>query len=84
MNEKDTGSGVQRSGDARANAWWDALLPNSSIEQWRMVVIVTGYTLFVTSQHDVIFRFATNVLAKFVDTTCIFRDAGAAVGHGEQ
>jgi len=49
-----------------------------------MVVIVTGYTLFVTSQHDVIFRFATNVLAKFVDTTCIFRDAGAAVGHGEQ
>jgi len=22
----------------------------------------------------------TNVLAKFVDTTCIFRDAGAAVG----
>jgi len=33
-------SGVQRSGDAP--------LPNSSIEQWRLVVIVTGYTLFVT------------------------------------
>jgi len=27
-------------------------------------------------------RFQTNVLAKFVDTTCIFRDAGAAVGQG--
>jgi len=33
-------------------------LPNSSIEQWRMVVIVTGYTLFATSQYDVIFTFA--------------------------
>jgi len=35
-------SGVQRSGDA----WGDCLigcpLPNSGIEQWRMVVIVTG------------------------------------------
>jgi len=42
-----------------------------------MVVLVTGYTLFVTSKHDVIFRFATNVLTKFVDATCIFSDAGA-------
>jgi len=41
-------------------------LLNSSIEQWRLVVIVTGYTLFVTSQHDVILRFATNVLAKLL------------------
>jgi len=49
-----------------------------------MVVIVTGYTLFVTSRYDVIFTFATNVLTKFVDTTCIFRDAGAAIGQGEQ
>jgi len=32
--------------------------PNSSIEQWRMVVIVTGYALFVTLQYDVIFTFA--------------------------
>jgi len=48
-----------------------------------MVVIVTGYKLlFVTSQYDVIFRFATNVLAKFFDTTCVFRDTGAAVGQG--
>jgi len=31
---------------------------NSSIEQWRMVVIVTGYTPFVTSQYDVILTFA--------------------------
>jgi len=48
-----------------------------------MVVIITGYTLLlVTSQYDVIFRFATNVLAKFVDTTCVFRDTGAGVGQG--
>jgi len=47
-----------------------------------MVVIVTGYTLFVTSQYNVIFRFAMNVLAKFVHITCVFRDAGAAVGQG--
>jgi len=53
---------------------WLETLPNSSVEQWCMVVIVTGYTLFVTSQYDVIFRLATNVLAKFVDTTtCIFK-----------
>jgi len=39
-----------------------------------MVVISTGYTLFVTSQYDVILTFANNVLAKFVDTTCILRD----------
>jgi len=39
--------------------------------------------LFVTSQYDVIFRFVTKVLAKFVDTTaCMFRDTGAAVGQG--
>ena len=36
-----------------------------------MVVIVTEYMLFATSQHDIISRFQTNVLAKFVDTTCI-------------
>jgi len=27
-------------------------------------------------------RLQTNVLAKFVNTTCTFRDAGAAVGQG--
>jgi len=42
-----------------------------------MVVIVTGFTLFVTSHS----RLQTNVLAKFVDTTCMFRDAGAAAGR---
>jgi len=47
-----------------------------------MVVIVIAYTLFVTSHCGVIFRFGTNVLAKFVDTACIFSDAGAAVGQG--
>jgi len=61
----------------------DAPLPNSSIEHrlGPMVVIITRYNLFVTSQYDVIFTFATNILEKFVDTTCIFRDAGAAAGR---
>jgi len=67
-----------------ATAWLDAPLPNSSIEQWRTIVIVTGYRLFVTSQFDVIFKFETNILAKSVDITCTFRDAGAAGGQGEQ
>jgi len=48
-----------------------------------MVVSVTGYTMLVTSQYYVIFTFATNVLAKFVHSTCIFRDAGEAAGHGD-
>jgi len=52
-------SGVQRSGDARDDYLIGCPLPNSTIEQWRMVVIVTGHTLFVTSQCDVIFTFAT-------------------------
>jgi len=47
-----------------------------------MVVIVTGYTLFVKLQYDVIFTFANTILAKFVDTTCIFMDAGAEVEQG--
>ena len=41
-----------------ATAWLYAPLPNFSIEQWRMMVIVAGYTLFVTSQYDIIFTFA--------------------------
>ena len=45
-------------------AWLDAPLPNSSIEQWRLVVIVTGYTLFVTSQYDVIFTFANQLFGE--------------------
>jgi len=65
---------MQRSGDARGDYLIGCPLPNSSIERWRMVVISTGYTLFVTSQYDVILTFANNVLAKFVDTTCILRD----------
>jgi len=45
-------SGVQRSSDARDDCLIGCPLPNSSIEQWRrpMVVIATGYTVFVTSQ----------------------------------
>jgi len=34
-----------------------------------MVVNVTGYTLFVTSQYDAIVTFDVG-LAKFVDTAC--------------
>jgi len=49
-----------------------------------MVVIVTGYMLFVTAQDDVIFRFASNVLAKFVDTGCILSGARAELGKREQ
>jgi len=33
-------------------------LPNSNIHQWGMVVIVTRYTLFVTSHYDVMVMFA--------------------------
>jgi len=39
-------------------------LPNSSIEQQRMVVIVTGYMLFVTSQYDVKFTFSNQRFGK--------------------
>jgi len=66
-----TASGVHMSSDA----WSDCLivcpLQNSSIEEWCIVVIVIGYTLFVTSQYDVIFTCPNQRLAKFVDTTCI-------------
>ena len=47
-----------------ATAWLDSPLPNPSIEQWRMVVIVTGYTMFVTSQYDVISTFANQRFGK--------------------
>ena len=43
-------------------------VPNSSIEQWRMVVIVIGYTLFLTSQYDDIFMFPS--FAKYVVKMC--------------
>jgi len=54
-------SGVQRSSDARGDCLIGCPLPNSSIVHWR---IDGGHcywihsTLFVTSQHDVIFTFA--------------------------
>jgi len=41
-----------------ATARLNAPLTNASVEQWRVVVFVTGHTLFVTAQHDVIFLFA--------------------------
>jgi len=48
-----------------------------------MVVMVIGYMLFVTSQYNVIFRLATNILAKFVDKHAYLGDAIALVGQGE-
>jgi len=45
-----------------------------------MVVIVTEYTLFATSQYDVVFTFANQRFGEVFDTTCIFRNAGAAAG----
>jgi len=53
-----------------ATTWLYDPLPNS-IEQLRMVHIVTGYMLFVTLQYDIISTFANQRLAKFIDTTCI-------------
>jgi len=61
---------MQRSDDPRGDSLIGCPLPNCSIEQWDMVVIVNGYTLCLTSQHDVILTFATNVLVMFVDTIC--------------
>jgi len=51
-------SGVQRSDDGQGGCLIVCPLPNSSIEQWCIVVIVLGYTLFVMSQYDIIFIFA--------------------------
>jgi len=62
-------SGVQRSGDARGDCVILCPLPYSSIEQCHVVVIVTGYILFVTSHYDVIFTFANQHFAKFIDAT---------------
>jgi len=49
-----------------------------------MVVIVTGYTLFVTSQCDVIFMFANQRFGEVCWHSLLFRDAGAVVGQGQQ
>ena len=49
---------LQLPGDARDHCLIVCPFLHSSNEQWRMVVIVTGYTIFETSQCDVIFTFA--------------------------
>jgi len=59
-----TVSGVQRSGDARGDCLIRCPLPNSSIEQWGGVFIVTAHTLFVTSQYGVEFTFANQCFGK--------------------
>jgi len=62
-------------------AWLDAPFLSSSIEQWRMVVLLLDLRCLLRHNMTSHSRFQTNVLAKFVDATCIFRDAGAAVGQ---
>jgi len=64
MKERIRSSGVQKTGDARGDCLIVCPLRNFSIEQLRMVVIATGYTLFVTSYS----RLQTKVLARFVIT----------------
>jgi len=76
-------SGVQRSGDARGDSLIGCPLLNSRIEQWRMVVIVTGYTLLVTSQYDFIFTFANQRFGEVWHSLHI-QGPGAAVGQEEQ
>ena len=50
-----------------ATAWLDATLQNSGIEQWRMVVIVSGYTLFVTSYLSLLPTFWRSLLTQHAD-----------------
>ena len=77
-------SGVERSGDARG----DCLIGCPCTEFQCSTVVCGGHCYWIyavlTSHYDVIFTFVTNVLAKFVDTTCIFSDAEAALRQGEQ
>ena len=66
--------GVQRSCNARANTWFHAPLPNSGCEQWRMVVIFTGYTLLANIIHflgSTIFVFIVCFKQIFLGTTKI-------------
>jgi len=55
---------AQRSGDARGDCLMVCPLPNSSIEQWPMVIIVTGYKLFVTSQYGIMLTVADQRLGE--------------------
>ena len=77
-------SGVQRSGDARGDCFIGCPLLNSSIKQWRMVVLLLDIRCLWRHNMTSNSCLQINVLAKFADTTWIFRDAGAAVGQGEQ
>jgi len=65
------GSGVQRSDDARDDCLIVCPLPNFSIEQWRMMVIIIENVLFVTSQRDVIFTFANQRYAYYPTRTLL-------------
>jgi len=62
---------MKRSGDEQENCL--TVCPRKKFQylavDWHIVVNVIGYTLFVTSQHDVILMFGVG-LAKFVDTAC--------------
>ena len=63
-----------------ATAWLDApsqILVLSSGVWWSLLLDIRCLWRHNMTSYS---RLQTNVLAKFVDTTCIFRDAGAAVG----
>ena len=47
-----------------ATAYLYAPLPNSNIEQWCIVVTVTGYALFVTSQYEAVLTYANQRFGK--------------------
>jgi len=64
-----------------ATAWLDAPLSNSGIlnsaEWWSLLLDIRCLWRHNMTSFS---RLQTNVLAKFVDTTCIIRNAGAAAG----
>jgi len=64
-------SGVQKSGGAWGDCMTVCPLPNFSIEQWRMAVIVTDTRYLWRHNMTPYSRLQTNTLAKFVDTTYI-------------
>jgi len=59
-------------------------MPPTKFQYW--AVAYRWWSLFLDTQYTVcdITTWQTNFLANLVDTTCIFRNAGAAVGQGEQ
>ena len=65
-----------------STAWLDSRFLSSSLEQWRMVVLLLNLRYMWRHNVNSHSRFQTNVLAKFVDATCIFSESAAAVRQG--